>query len=68
VELRPFRFRSTLVGLLGIGGFLRPPLVLRAALLVYAPAAGWVHVARTFYVLAYDVPQFYEIRRLDPRC
>jgi translocator protein len=61
-----FEYRSTLVGFLGIVGFLGPLLVLQTALFVYDPPAAWVHMVYTLYVLAYDVPLFYEIRRLNP--
>ena len=61
-----FEYRSTLVGFLGIVGFLGPLLVLQTALFVYDPLAAWAHMAYTLYVLAYDVPLFYEIRRLNP--
>ncbi|QIN84078.1 hypothetical protein GBA63_16575 [Rubrobacter tropicus] len=61
-----FEYRSTLVGYLGIIGFLGPLLVLQIALFVYEPVAAWVHLAYTIYVLAYDVPLFYAIRRLNP--
>ena len=61
-----FEYRSTLVGFLGIIGFLAPLLVLQTALFVYDPVAAWTHVAYTLYVLAYDVPLFYAIWRLNP--
>ena len=61
-----FEYRSTLVGFLGIVGFLGPLLVLQAALFVYDPVAAWAHMAYTLYVLAYDVPLFYAIWRLNP--
>lgn len=61
-----FEYRSTLVGFLGIIGFLGLLLVLQTALFVYDPVAVWVHLAYALYVLAYDVPLFYEIRRLNP--
>ena len=61
-----FEYRSTLVGFLGIIGFLGPLLVLQTALFVYDPAAAWAHVVYTLYVLAYDVPLFYAIWRLNP--
>ncbi|HKH11790.1 MAG TPA: TspO/MBR family protein [Rubrobacter sp.] len=61
-----FEYRSTLVGFFGIVGFLGPLLVLQTALFVYDPVAAWAHMAYTLYVLAYDVPLFYEIWRLNP--
>ncbi len=61
-----FEYRSTLVGILGIIGFLGPLLVLQTALFVYDPLAAWAHLAYTLYVLAYDVPLFYAIWRLNP--
>ncbi len=61
-----FEYRSTLVGFLGIVGFLGPLLVLQTALFVHDPAAAWAHMVYTLYVLAYDVPLFYAIWRLNP--
>lgn len=61
-----FKHRSTLVGFLGIVGFLGPLLVLQTALFVYDAVAAWAHLAYTLYVLAYDVPLFYKIWRLNP--
>ena len=61
-----FEYRSTLVGFLGVVGFLGPLLVLQTALFAYDPPAGWVHMAYALYVIAYDVPLFYKIRRLNP--
>lgn len=61
-----FEYRSALVGFLGIIGFLGPLLVLQTALFVYDPPAAWAHLAYTLYVLAYDVPLFYAIWRLNP--
>ena len=61
-----FEYRSTLVGFLGLIGFLGPLFVLQTVLFVYDPVAAWVHLAYTLYVLAYDVPLFYTIRRLNP--
>jgi benzodiazapine receptor len=60
-----FEYRSTLVGFLGIIGFLGPLLVLQMALFVYDLPAAWAHMAYTLYVLAYDVPLFYAIWRLN---
>jgi hypothetical protein len=40
--------------------------VLQTALFVYDPAAAWAHKAYTLYVLAYDVPLFYRLWRLNP--
>lgn len=59
-------YRSTLIGFLGIIGFLGPLLVLQVALFAYDAVAAWVHLPYTIYVLAYDVPLFYAIRRLNP--
>ncbi|HEV2091808.1 MAG TPA: tryptophan-rich sensory protein [Rubrobacter sp.] len=61
-----FEYRSTLVGFLGITGFVGPLLVLQTALFVYEPVAAWAHMVYTLYVLAYDVPLFYAIWRLNP--
>ena len=61
-----FEYRSTLVGFLGIVGSLGPLPVLQTALFVYEPAAAWARMACTPYVLAYDVPLFYAIWRLNP--
>ena len=61
-----FERRSTLVGFLGLIGFLGPLLGLQTALFVYDPVAAWAHMAYTLYVLAYDVPLFYAIWRLNP--
>ena len=61
-----FEYRSTLVGFVGLIGFLGPLLVLQTALFVYDPPAAWAHLAYTLYVLAYDVPLFYAIWRLNP--
>jgi len=61
-----FEYRSTLVGFLGLIGFLGPLLGLQTALFVYDPVAAWAHMAYTLYVLAYDVPLFYAIWRLNP--
>ena len=61
-----FGYRSTLVGFLGIVGFLGPLLVLQTALFAYDPVAAWVHVPYVIFVLAYDVPLFYRIWRLNP--
>ena len=61
-----FEYRSTLVGFLGIIGFMGPLLVLQTALFVYDPVAAWAHVVYTLYVLAYDVPLFYAICHLNP--
>ena len=51
---------------MGIIGFLGPLLVPQTALFAYEPVAAWVHLAYTTYVLVYDVPLFYAIRRLNP--
>ncbi len=61
-----FEYRSTLVGFLGLIGFLGPLFVLQTALFVYDPVAAWVHLVYTLFVLAYDVPLFYTLWRLNP--
>lgn len=61
-----FRYRSVLVGFLGILGFLGPLLVLQVALFAYEPLAAWAHLAYALYVILYDVPLFYALWRLNP--
>ena len=61
-----FRYRSTLIGLLGLVAFLGPLLILQTALFVYDAVAAWVHAAYLLWVIAYDLPLFYTLWRLNP--
>jgi translocator protein len=61
-----FAYRSTLIGLLGLVGFLGPLMVLQVALFAYDAVAAWVHMVYLLYVIAYDLPLFWAIRRLNP--
>jgi hypothetical protein len=55
-----------LVGFLGVVGFLGPLLVLQTALFAYDTVAAWTHIAYTLWVIAYDLPLFYVMWRLNP--
>ena len=61
-----FRSRSTLIGFLGILGFLGPVLVLQVALFAHEPIAAWAHMVYTAYLVFYDVPLFYALWRMNP--
>ena len=61
-----FEFRSTLIGFLGLVAFLGPLAVLQVALFAYDAVAAWAHMAYSAYVIAYDLPLFYALWRLNP--
>jgi translocator protein len=61
-----FAYRSTLIGFLGLVGFLGPLVVLQVALFAYDAVAAWAHMAYLLYVVTYDLPLFWAIRRLNP--
>ena len=59
-------YQSTLIGFLGVVGFLGPLLVLQTALFAYDTVAAWTYIAYTLWVIAYDLPLFYVMWRLNP--
>lgn len=61
-----FEYRSTLVGFLGLLAFLGPLVVLQVLLFVYDAVAAWAHAPYLLWVLAYDLPLFYTLWRLNP--
>ena len=60
-----FEYRSTLIGLLGLIAFLGPLIVLQVALFAYDSLAAWVHLPYLIWVVAYDLPLFYALWRLN---
>ncbi len=60
-----FEYRSTLIGLLGLVAYLGPLVVLQVALFAYDALAAWVHMPYAIWVIAYDLPLFYAMWRLN---
>lgn len=61
-----FEYRSTLLGFLGLVGFLCPLVVLQVSLFAYDEVAAWAHMAYTVFVIGYDLPLLYKLWRLNP--
>jgi benzodiazapine receptor len=61
-----FEYRSPLLGFFGLVGFLGPLMILQVALFVYDIVAAWAHMTYLLWVVAYDLPLFYAIWRLNP--
>jgi translocator protein len=61
-----FEYRSPLVGFFGLVAFLGPLVVLQVALFVYDIVAAWAHMTYVLWIVAYDLPLFYAIWRLNP--
>jgi tryptophan-rich sensory protein len=61
-----FRLRSTLVGLVGLLGFLAPLAMAQIALAVYDRLSAGILLIYVLWYLLYDVPWAYALWRLNP--
>jgi tryptophan-rich sensory protein len=62
-----FAYQSTLIGWLGLVGFLGPLLTLQVVLFANEPVAAFAHAAYLVWVVAYDIPLFFMLWRMNPQ-